>query len=112
MGFDKDAATGHGFRATARTLLDEVLSYRPDIIERQLVHAVEDPNGRAYNRTTQLVERIRMMQEWADYLDRLRISLTGPSRAVLTVTVTTSDSANAKAEHEERRMTETFSLTR
>lgn len=72
MGFDKDTVTGHGFRATARTLLDEVLGYRPDIIEHQLAHAVKDPNGRAYNRTTHLVERTRMMQEWADYLDRLR----------------------------------------
>ena len=72
MGFDKDTVTGHGFRATARTLLDEVLGFRPDIIEHQLAHAVKDPNGRAYNRTTHLDERIRMMQEWADYLDRLR----------------------------------------
>ena len=64
--------TGHGFRATARTLLDEVLGFRPDIIEHQLAHAVRDPNGRAYNRTTHLDERVRMMQEWADYLDRLR----------------------------------------
>jgi len=72
MGFDKDTVTGHGFRATARTLLDEVLGYRPDIIEHQLAHAVRDPNGRAYNRTTHMAERVRMMQEWADYLDRLR----------------------------------------
>ncbi|WP_315388756.1 integrase arm-type DNA-binding domain-containing protein [uncultured Stenotrophomonas sp.] len=72
MGFDKDTVTGHGFRATARTLLDEVLGFRPDIIEHQLAHAVKDPNGRAYNRTTHLAERTRMMQEWADYLDRLR----------------------------------------
>jgi len=74
MGFDKDTVTGHGFRATARTLLDEVLGFRPDIIEHQLAHAVKDPNGRAYNRTTHLDERVRMMQEWADYLDRLRDS--------------------------------------
>lgn len=72
MGFDKDTVTGHGFRATARTLLDEVLGFRPDIIEHQLAHAVKDPNGRAYNRTTHLPDRVRMMQEWADYLDRLR----------------------------------------
>jgi integrase len=72
MGFDKDTVTGHGFRATARTLLDEVLGYRPDIIEHQLAHAVRDPNGRAYNRTTHLLERTRMMQEWADYLEGLR----------------------------------------
>lgn len=70
LGYDK--ATGHGFRASARTLLDEVLGYRPDIIEHQLAHAAKDPNGRAYNRTTHLVERTRMMQDWADYLDRLR----------------------------------------
>lgn len=75
LGFDKDKATGHGFRASARTLLDEVLGYRPDIIEHQLAHAVKDPNGRAYNRTTHLVERARMMQEWADYLDHLRTGI-------------------------------------
>jgi len=80
MGFDKDTVTGHGFRATARTLLDEVLGFRPDIIEHQLAHAVKDPNGRAYNRTTHLVERTRMMQEWADYLDRLRIGNVVPLR--------------------------------
>jgi len=75
LGFDKDKATGHGFRASARTLLDEVLGYRPDIIEHQLAHAVKDPNGRAYNRTTHLVERARMMQKWADYLDHLRTGI-------------------------------------
>lgn len=73
MGFDKNTVTGHGFRATARTLLDEVLGFRPEIIEYQLAHAVKDPNGRAYNRTTHLVERTRMMQEWADYLDSRRL---------------------------------------
>lgn len=75
MGFDKETVTGHGFRATARTLLDEVLAYRPDIIEHQLANAVRDPNGRAYNRTTHMAERVRMMQEWADYLDRLRCEI-------------------------------------
>jgi integrase len=73
MGYDKDEMTGHGFRAMARTLLDEVLNVRPDYIEHQLAHAVTDPNGRAYNRTTHLSERIKMMQTWANYLDRLRI---------------------------------------
>lgn len=72
MGFESDQMTGHGFRATARTILDEVLGFRPDIIEHQLAHSVRDPNGRAYNRTTHLAERVRMMQEWADYLDYLR----------------------------------------
>ncbi|MGO1072883.1 tyrosine-type recombinase/integrase [Lysobacter sp. CA199] len=69
MGFDKHTMTAHGFRATARTLLDEELSWRPDLIEHQLAHAVRDPNGRAYNRTSHLPERKRMMQAWADYLD-------------------------------------------
>jgi integrase len=72
MGFDKDTMTGHGFRAIARTILDEVLQVRPDYIEHQLAHAVKDPNGRAYNRTAHLKERIAMMQQWADYLDNLK----------------------------------------
>lgn len=72
MGFDKDTMTGHGFRATARTILDEVLQVRPDFIEHQLAHAVRDPNGRAYNRTAHLEERRKMLQLWADYLDGLR----------------------------------------
>lgn len=72
MGFDGDTMTGHGFRAMARTILDEVLGYRPDYIEHQLAHAVRDPNGRAYNRTAHLPERRKMMQGWADYLDNLR----------------------------------------
>ena len=73
MGFDGDTMTGHGFRATARTILDEVLGFRPDFIEHQLAHAVRDPNGRAYNRTAHLPERRKMMQAWADYLDNLRV---------------------------------------
>lgn len=72
MGYGSDVMTAHGFRATARTLLDEVLGYRPDYIEHQLAHAVKDPNGRAYNRTAHLAERRKMMQGWADYLDNLR----------------------------------------
>jgi integrase len=72
MGYDKDSMTGHGFRAMARTILDEVLQVRPDYIEHQLAHAVRDPNGRAYNRTAHLTERRKMMQVWADYLDGLK----------------------------------------
>ena len=73
MGIDGDTMTGHGFRAMARTMLDEVLGFRPDYIEHQLAHAVRDPLGRAYNRTQHLPERTAMMQAWADYLDTLRI---------------------------------------
>ena len=72
MGFSKDEMSGHGFRAMARTVLDEVLQIRPDFIEHQLAHAVRDPNGRAYNRTAHKAERHKMMQQWADYLDTLK----------------------------------------
>jgi integrase len=72
MGIGKDEMSGHGFRAMARTILDEVLGFRPDLIEHQLAHAVRDPNGRAYNRTAHLPERRKMMQAWADYLDKLK----------------------------------------
>jgi integrase len=72
MGIAKDEMSGHGFRAMARTILDEVLGFRPDFIEHQLAHALRDPNGRAYNRTAHLAERRKMMQAWADYLDKLR----------------------------------------
>ena len=73
LGYSKEMMTAHGFRATARTILDEVLGERVDLIEHQLAHAVKDPNGRAYNRTAHLPARREMMQRWADYLDRLRI---------------------------------------
>ena len=72
MGISKDEMCTHGFRAMARTILDEVLGFRPDFIEHQLAHAVRDPNGRAYNRTAHLDERKKMMQKWADYLDELK----------------------------------------
>ena len=72
LGYGKDEVTVHGFRATARTLLDEVLKYRPDYIEHQLAHSVKDPLGRAYNRTTHLEERKKMMQEWSNFLDKVR----------------------------------------
>jgi integrase len=72
LGYGKDVMTAHGFRAMARTILDEVLGVRVDFIEHQLAHAVKDPNGRAYNRTAHLPERHKMMQQWADYLDSLK----------------------------------------
>lgn len=72
LGYTKDEVTAHGFRATARTLMDETLGFRPDWIEHQLAHAVRDANGRAYNRTSFINERRGMMQAWADYLDGLR----------------------------------------
>jgi integrase len=73
LGYSTDEEiTGHGFRAMARTILDEILGYRVEWIEMQLAHAVKDPNGRAYNRTAFLAGRKDMMQGWADYLDGLR----------------------------------------
>lgn len=72
MGYSKEVHTAHGFRATARTIMDEVLGERVDLIEHQLAHAVKDANGRAYNRTAHLPARRDMMQRWADYLDKLR----------------------------------------
>ncbi|MBF0503397.1 MAG: integrase arm-type DNA-binding domain-containing protein [Candidatus Riflebacteria bacterium] len=85
MGIGKEEMTGHGFRAMARTILDEVLGFRPDFIEHQLAHAVRDPLGRAYNRTAHLEERRRMMQAWADYLDSLRAGETGAAATAMPV---------------------------
>jgi integrase len=76
MGYAADVHSAHGFRAMARTILDEVLGERVDLIEHQLAHAVKDPNGRAYNRTAHLPARREMMQRWANYLDQLRIGAT------------------------------------
>ncbi|WP_282041869.1 tyrosine-type recombinase/integrase [Halomonas alimentaria] len=71
MGY-KGRMTAHGFRAMARTVLEERLGYPPALIEQQLAHVVKDPNGRAYNRTAHLDQRRVMLQAWADYLDALR----------------------------------------
>jgi integrase len=73
MGYTSELQTWHGFRATARTMLAERLEYDPQIIEAQLAHSVRDANGRAYNRTTYLDQRSKMMQSWADFLDKLAI---------------------------------------
>jgi integrase len=72
MGFPQDEVTGHGFRATARTMLQERLGFDPHVIEAQLAHSVRDNLGRAYNRTEFVEQRREMLQAWADYLDKLR----------------------------------------
>ena len=72
MGVEKQELCVHGFRAIARTLLEEELHYPIDVIEHQLAHVVRDPLGRAYNRTTHLVERHEMMERWSSYLKELR----------------------------------------
>lgn len=72
LDIPKEEMTGHGFRAMARTILDEVLEFPIEIIEHQLAHAVKDMHGRAYNRTKHLPQRRKMMQAWADYLEGLK----------------------------------------
>ena len=72
MGFTKEEATAHGFRASARTILDEVLHFPTVIIEHQLSHSVRDHLGTSYNRTSHLPERQAMMQRWSDYFDGIK----------------------------------------
>jgi integrase len=72
MGYTGDQMTWHGFRTIASTSLNE-LGFNPDIIELQLAHAERNSVRAAYNRAQRLAERRKMMQEWADYIDRLRI---------------------------------------
>lgn len=73
MGVDTQRdMTTHGFRAMARTMLAERLGVDEVVIEAQLAHTVKDANGRAYNRTQFAEQRRVLMQQWADYLDRLR----------------------------------------
>ena len=83
LGYPSDVMTGHGFRATARTLIVEVLGIDKDIAEMQLSHSVEDANGVAYNRTEFILKRQAMMQAWADYLEDLRLDRSTHQSAVL-----------------------------
>ncbi|RWD30655.1 MAG: DUF4102 domain-containing protein [Mesorhizobium sp.] len=71
MGYGKEEATAHGFRATASTLLNECGKWHPDAIERQLAHIENNVVRRAYARAEHWEERVKMMQWWADYLDEL-----------------------------------------
>jgi integrase len=71
LGYSKDEMTGHGFRALASTCLNEQ-GWAPDVIELQLAHAERNKVRAAYNRASRLAERRKMMQAWADYLERLR----------------------------------------
>jgi len=71
IGYTGDVMTAHGFRTMASTLLNEQ-GVHPDLIELQLAHAERNAVRAAYNRAQRLAERRVMMQNWADYLDRLR----------------------------------------
>jgi integrase len=71
LGLGKEQ-TWHGFRASARTMMVDQLNLDPLAIEANLAHAVKDSNGRSYNRTQYLAQRFEQIQQWADYLDKLR----------------------------------------
>jgi integrase len=70
LGFGKEQSW-HGFRASARTMIVDELNLDPLAIEANLAHAVKDSNGRSYNRTQYLKQRFEMVQQLADYLDKL-----------------------------------------
>ena len=72
MGYSRDEVTAHGLRTTASTLLNESGKWHPDAIERALAHGDSDAVRGIYNRGQYWDERVRMMQWWSDYLDRLR----------------------------------------
>ena len=80
LGYDKDTATAHGFRAMARTVLVERLNVNPEAIEAQLAHGKSGPLGAAYDRADFMIQRRVLMQQWADYLDVLREGAAAPSR--------------------------------
>jgi integrase len=70
MGY-KGIQSWHGFRATGRTILRQVLKYDKDVIEAQLAHKGQITHGGAYDRATHIEDRTAMLQVWADYLDKL-----------------------------------------
>lgn len=72
LGYDtQEQITGHGFRATARTLVRELLGWDREIIERHLAHVSDEELGGSYDRATHLDQRRKMIQMWADLLDDL-----------------------------------------
>jgi integrase len=74
MGFSKDEMSAHGFRATARTLMIERMpGIAAEVIEAQLAHEKSGPLGSAYDRAEFMEQRRKMMAEWGDYLDKLRV---------------------------------------
>ncbi len=78
LGISKDEQTAHGVRAAASTLLNEQ-GWNPDLIELQLAHVPKDQIRAAYNRSVRVDERRKMLQHWADYLDRLREGPVSPA---------------------------------
>lgn len=76
MGYSNTEMTAHGFRAMARTILGEHLEADPEVVEAQLAHGKSGPLGSAYDRTTYMAQRRKMMTAWANYLDKLRAGVT------------------------------------
>jgi integrase len=74
LGYEQNEMTAHGFRAMASTRMNE-LGWRSDVIERQLAHAERNKVRAAYNRAQHLPDRKQLMQDWADELDRLRVTI-------------------------------------
>ena len=72
LGYTNDEMTAHGFRAMARTIMVEQMNVEPDVIEAQLAHGKSGPLGAAYDRAEFLDKRRDMMNQWANYLDKLR----------------------------------------
>lgn len=72
LGYSKEEATTHGWRATAKTLLLESGKWSRDIIDRWQSRGPNDALGSAYDRTEYWAERVAMAQWWSDYLDMLR----------------------------------------
>lgn len=72
LGYDtREQITGHGFRATARTLIRELLGWDKEVIERHLAHVSDEELGGSYDRTTHLAQRRKMIQDWANLVDDL-----------------------------------------
>jgi integrase len=94
LGYARDEMTGHGFRAMACTCLNE-LGWHPDLIELQMAHAERNKVRAAYNRAERLAERRKMMQAWADYLDRLHAN---PSAASSKETLSAMESNDLAAQ--------------
>lgn len=72
LGYANEEMTAHGFRAMARTIMVEQMNVDPDVIEAQLAHGKSGPLGSAYDRAEFIDKRRAMMNQWADFLEKLR----------------------------------------
>lgn len=99
LGYDtREQITGHGFRATARTLIRELLGWDREVIERHLAHVSDEELGGSYDRTTHLEQRSKMVQAWADLLDHLAAgnpapSAVGPAKSIAEAWMSPSSSS-------------------